>query len=75
MANYWSNMASSQIVDDHSSRLDDRPTLKHEVIDAHHRNMVKFSTSQDAGYRKVVAALRDYKNDLTPKADAERICK
>jgi hypothetical protein len=75
MPNGSSNTASSQIVEDFSSRLDDRPMLKHEVIDAHHRNMVKYSTAQDPGYRKVVAALRDYMNDLGHEADIERACK
>jgi hypothetical protein len=65
-----------QIVEDFSSKIDDASPMQiHEVIDGHHRSMIRFSSSQDAGYRKVVSALKYYMNMLDQKHDIERRCK
>jgi hypothetical protein len=62
------------VVEDFSSKLDEGPMQMHEVIDGHHRNMIRFRTAGDAGYRKVVGALKQYMNMLDHKHDIERIC-
>ncbi|RYP73986.1 hypothetical protein DL771_003297 [Monosporascus sp. 5C6A] len=67
------NNALGKVVEDFSSKLDDGPMQIHEVIDGHHRNMIRYSTAQDPGYRKVVSALKQYMNMLGPKNDIDRI--
>jgi len=47
----------------------------HEVIDGDHRSMNRYSSAQDAGYRKVASALKHYMNKLDRKHDIERMCK
>lgn len=46
----------------------------HENIAANHRNMIRYPTAQDPGYRKVIGALRQYMNMLDKKHDIERMC-
>ena len=49
-----------------------------EVIDASHRDMARFRSDKDPGYRQVTAALRNYISiikDKGEKDDAERKCK
>ena len=70
------NSAVLQVVEDFSSKIDvATPMQIHEVIDGHHRDMIRYRTAQDAGYRKVVSALRDYLKKLDKKHDIERACK
>lgn len=45
-----------------------------ETIDASHRDMARFRSDQDAGYRQVAGALRHYTSILAPKHDADRRC-
>ena len=64
------------MVEDFSSKIDDATPMQiHEVIDGHHRNMIRYRTAQDAGYRKVISALKQYMNMLDKKHDIERMCK
>ena len=49
-----------------------------EVIDASHRDMARFRSDKDPGYRQVTAALRNYISIIKHKGeedDAERKCK
>jgi hypothetical protein len=45
-----------------------------ETIDASHRDMARFRSDLDAGYRQVAGALRHYTSKLAPKHDADRRC-
>jgi tetratricopeptide (TPR) repeat protein len=67
------NNVLGKVVEDFSSKLDESPMQMHEVIDGHHRDMIRFRTAGDAGYRKVVSALKQYMNMLDHKHDIERI--
>ncbi|KAF2739536.1 TPR-like protein [Polyplosphaeria fusca] len=68
------NNVVGKVVEDYSSKIDGFDELQvHEVIDGNHRTMCQFRTPQDAGYRKVVNALRAYMNKLDRKHDIERI--
>ncbi|KAF2477726.1 TPR-like protein [Lindgomyces ingoldianus] len=68
------NNVIGKIVEDFSSKIDDATPMQiHEVIDGHHRNMIRFRTAQDSGYRKVISALKQYMNMLSKKHDIERM--
>ncbi|KAF2195155.1 TPR-like protein [Zopfia rhizophila CBS 207.26] len=68
------NNVIGKVVEDFSSKIDDATPMQiHEVIDGHHRNMIRFRTAQDAGYRKVISALKQYMNMLDKKHDIERM--
>ncbi len=45
-----------------------------EVIDASHRDMARFRTENDAGYRQVLGALRYYISNLDKDDEVERRC-
>jgi hypothetical protein len=67
-----------EVVDDWSSRFDDHPMQTVEVIDASHRDMARFRSEQDPGFRQVIAALRNYISIIKEKGkedDVERSCK
>ncbi|KAF2794061.1 hypothetical protein K505DRAFT_361425 [Melanomma pulvis-pyrius CBS 109.77] len=64
-----------KIVEDYSSKIPDITGMQiHEVIDGDHRSMNRYSTAQDARYRKVISALRHYMNKLDKKHGIERMC-
>jgi hypothetical protein len=49
-----------------------------EVIDANHRDMARFRSEHDPGFRQVTAALRHYISTIKSKGkedDIERKCK
>jgi hypothetical protein len=64
----------SQVVDDFSSQFDENPMQVVETIDASHRDMVRFRSHLDHGYRQVVGVLRKHISLLAPIHDAERVC-
>ena len=68
------NNVIKKVVEDFSSKLDEGPLQQHEVIDGHHRSMIRFRSAADPGYRKVVGALKQYITMLDRKHDIERIC-
>lgn len=45
-----------------------------ETINASHREMARFRSNQDAGFRQVAGALRHYISQLEPKHDTDRRC-
>ena len=45
-----------------------------ETIDASHRDMVRFRSEDEPGYRQIASSLRKYTTALAPGHDAERIC-
>lgn len=51
----------SQVVDDFSSKLDLPLNIQTvESVDADHRQMTKFASSEDAGYRAIVSVLKKF---------------
>jgi len=46
-----------------------------ETIDASHRDMVRYRSEEDPGYRQIASAFRKYITALAAGHDAERTCK
>ena len=63
-----------QVVDDFSSKFDENPMQIVETIAASHRDMARYRSNADPGYRQIAGALRRYMFNLAPANDAERIC-
>lgn len=54
-------MMTPQVVDDFSSKLDLPSTLETvETIEADHREMARYSSREEEGYRAILGVLRDF---------------